>query len=165
MTSHSHVHWTRRRRPEWLSGSPWCTGKVPVLLILGPRLGLGVFLLKELVVEVSMLAMAAGATPVVGAAGWACIGLEGAVVVTLGEVVAAVRSELGGQEDCVAQTPIVQRLVEVAWFEPGSKRLSLSATVTLLAKIFLGFRFFWLKPLHKKIELRLKVNCCHFLLS
>ena len=88
---------------------------MPVLLVLGPRLGLGVFLLEESVVSVvvSKLAMAAGAPPVVvGAAGCACIGLVAAVVagglgvvVAMGRVmglvrsaIAAVVSELGEPE-------------------------------------------------------------------
>ena len=58
-------------------------GVVPVLVPPGPRLWLGVFLLEELVaaVEVSMLAMAAGA-PLVGVwvEGWAWVRLEAAVV-------------------------------------------------------------------------------------
>ena len=83
-----------------------CT--VPVSLVLGPRLGLGVFLLEDSVVAVvvSKLAMAAGA------AGCACIGLAAAVVavglgvvVAIGRVmglvrsaIAAVVSELGEPE-------------------------------------------------------------------
>ena len=58
-----------------------CT--VPVLLLFGPRLGLGVVLLEELVVEVvlSKLAMAVVAPPVgTGGAGSACLGLVAAVV-------------------------------------------------------------------------------------
>ena len=79
-----------------------------LVMVLGPRLGLGVFLLGDLVVAVvvSKLAMAAGA------AGCACIGLAAGVVagglgvvVAMGRVmglvrsaIAAVASELGEPE-------------------------------------------------------------------
>ena len=86
------------------------------MLPLGPRLGLGLCLLEELVVEMSMLTMAAAAAAVgVRGVGWAWVGLEavvvavelvvevarGAVVVVIGPSIAVVEPVLVNQMVCV----------------------------------------------------------------